>query len=85
MTGDSHVDGNAVGGELIDLFGHEMTDARTCCDGCGSVGHFGALILYERAPGKVLRCPVCEAVVLVIVDRPSGLRFNFVALRWVEQ
>ncbi len=85
MTDETHVDGNALGGDLIELFGREMTDARTCCSGCGFVGHFGSLILYQRAPGKVLRCPVCETVMLVAVDRPSGLRFNFVALQWVEQ
>ncbi|MGH8953217.1 MAG: DUF6510 family protein [Acidimicrobiia bacterium] len=85
MTADSHVDGNAVGGELIDMFGREMTDAFTCCGACGYVGQFGSLILYQRAPGKVLRCPVCEAVLLVVVDHPSDIRVNFVGLRWMEQ
>ena len=85
MTADSHVDGNAVGGELIDIFGREMTDAFACCGGCGYVGQFGSLILYQRAPGRVLRCPVCEAVLLVVVDHPTNLRVNFVGLRWMGQ
>ncbi len=27
MTDDAHVDGNAIGGLLIEVFGQEMTDA----------------------------------------------------------
>jgi len=85
MTSDAHVDGNALGGVLIDVFGREMTDARGCCAGCGAVNALGALIAYTRAPGDVLRCPACGAVVLVTVAMPAGLRVSFAALRWVEQ
>jgi hypothetical protein len=37
MTTDDHVDANALGGALIELFGREMTDAMSCCAGCGAV------------------------------------------------
>ena len=84
MTSDAHVDGNALGGALMELFGREMTDARSCCAECGAINRLGALIVYDQAPGDVVRCPGCEAVILVAVERPGGLRFNFVALRWVE-
>jgi hypothetical protein len=84
MTSDAHVDGNALGGVLMELFGREMTDARSCCAGCGAVHRMGALIVYNRAPGNVVRCPSCGAVMLVAVERPTGLRFNFAGLRWVE-
>jgi hypothetical protein len=84
MTGDTHVDGNALGSLLIDLFGREMTDARGCCAGCGAVNALGALIAFTRAPGDVLRCPGCGTVVLVAVALPGGVRVSLVALRWVE-
>ena len=84
MTSDAHLDGNALGGALMELFGREMTDARSCCAGCGAINRLGAHIVYDRAPGAVVRCPGCEAVILVAVGRPSGLRFHFAALRWVE-
>ena len=84
MTSDAHLDGNALGGALMELFGREMTDARSCCAGCGAINRLGAHIVYDRAPGAVVRCPACEAVILVAVARPSGLRFHFAALRWVE-
>ncbi len=84
MTTDTHVDGNAFGSALMELFGREMTDAMSCCAGCGAVHRLGALIVYDRAPGEVVRCPSCGGVMLVAVQRPTGLRFNFAALRWVE-
>ena len=84
MTGEDHVDGNAVGSLLIDAFGREMTDTRGCCAGCGAIDHVGAFIASTRAPGQVLRCPACGAVMLVIVALPTGLRVSFVAMRWLE-
>ena len=30
------VDGNAIGGLLQELFGHEMTSAPTVCGSCGA-------------------------------------------------
>jgi hypothetical protein len=84
MTSDDHVDGNAVGGRLMDAFGREMTDMRGCCAACGAVNALGALIAYTHAPGDVLRCPVCESVVLVAVAMPAGVRVSFAALRWMQ-
>jgi hypothetical protein len=84
MTGDAHVDGNAVGSLLIDLFGREMTDARGCCAECGAVTAVGALIVFTRAPGQVLRCPGCGAVMLVVVPMRAAARVSFAALRWLE-
>ena len=84
MTSEAHLDGNALGGALMELFGREMTDARSCCAGCGSVNRLASLVVYDHAPGDVLRCPTCGAVELVAVERPTGLRFVFAGLRWVE-
>ena len=84
MTTDGHVDGNALGGALMEMFGREMTDVRGRCAGCGAMNRLGALIVYDRAPGQVVRCPACDTVILVAVERPTGLRFHFAALRWVE-
>jgi len=84
MTSDARVDGNALGGALMELFGREMTDARSCCAGCGAINRLGALVVYDRAPGAVIRCPGCDAVILVAIERPTGLQFHFAALRWVE-
>ncbi|HSJ73273.1 MAG TPA: DUF6510 family protein, partial [Miltoncostaeaceae bacterium] len=84
MSDEAHVDGNALGGMMSDLFGREMTDARGCCRECGAVNALGALLAYTRAPGDVLRCPACDAVMLVAVSLPSGVRVSLGAVRWLE-
>ncbi len=84
MTADAPVDGNTLASPLLMLFGREMTDARCCCAECGGIHRLGALPVYDRAPGRVARCPGCNTVILVAVERPAGMRFHFTALRWVE-
>ena len=69
---DGHVDGNAVGGVLMDVFGREMTAAVGTCGGCG------------HAPGDVLACPDCGAVLLVAVHLRGGYRVTIESLRSFE-
>jgi Family of unknown function (DUF6510) len=63
----SHVDGNAIGGLLSDVFGRDATDAFGRCSGCGSENFVGALHVY-RAAGVVVRCPSCNAVLMCFVE-----------------
>ena len=84
MTNDAPVDGNALAGPLMLLFGREMTDARCCCAVCNEVHRVGALHVYDRAPGSVARCPSCDSVMLVATERDRHMRFHFAAFRWVE-
>ncbi len=81
MTAPLHLDGNALGGVLIDIFGHEMTDTEGTCLDCGAVHQFGALIVYVASPGYVLRCPSCGAVLLVIVVEPDGYHITVESLQ----
>lgn len=83
MTHETHVDGNALGGLLMEVFGHEMTDARGCCDGCGTVNQLAEMLVY-RGPGDVMRCPTCGIVVLVAVTVREHPRVCLGALRWLE-
>jgi Family of unknown function (DUF6510) len=62
------LDGNAIGGALHDVFGREMTDAAAGCAHCGATRAFAELRVYTRAPGTVVRCPSCDAVVMVLVE-----------------
>jgi hypothetical protein len=84
MTSPIHVDGNAVGGLLIEVFGHEMTDVRGCCAACQTENALGSLMVYRAGPGDVVRCPVCQAVVIVLVPHEGRHRIYFSALRWLE-
>jgi hypothetical protein len=83
MTDPNHVDGNALGGLLMEVFGREMTDARGCCATCGRVHPVGAMRVY-RGAGDVVRCPSCENVVFVVVTVHEGTRIHFSGVRWIE-
>ena len=83
MAGDTHVDGNALGGMLLEVFGREMTDAQGCCAACGSVHAIGAMIVY-RSAGDVMRCPTCDQVVVVATTIREQIRINLAGVRWLE-
>ena len=61
------VDGNAIGGLLQEVFGIEMTDAASVCESCGADRQVAELAVYLRTLGTVVRCPSCEAVLMVFV------------------
>ena len=61
------VDGNAIGGLLIDVFGAEMTSASSTCAACGARRPVAELVVYRRAPGTVVRCRTCGSVLMVLV------------------
>ncbi|MFZ0042637.1 MAG: DUF6510 family protein [Solirubrobacteraceae bacterium] len=62
------LDGNAIGGALIEFFGSEMTDVSGTCIHCGTVSQIAELAVYMRAPGAVVRCRTCGSVVMVLVS-----------------
>ena len=66
------LDANAVAGMLEEIFGADMTVAEAECRACGREGQVGTLLAYTNAPGVVLRCPACSAVLLRTVDAPRG-------------
>ena len=76
-----HLDGNAAGGALRDVFSHEMTAALATCSGCGGVGPVGALLEYGQPMGIVLRCPTCDTPVLRIVRTPGFVRLDLSGMR----
>jgi len=59
------VDGNAIGGLLVEVFGTEMTAAASICGSCGTVSQVAELAVYLRAPGTVVRCRSCDSVLMV--------------------
>jgi hypothetical protein len=61
------LDGNAIGGLLIDVFGQELTTARGVCATCGTEGFVAEFAVYTQAPGCVVRCRTCDAVLMVLV------------------
>jgi len=66
------VDGNAVAGQLEQIFGRDMTMAIARCAGCARDAEMGALMAFIRGPGVVLRCPACQNAIARIVETPSA-------------
>ena len=70
---DEHaLDGNAVAGLLAEIFGSDMTVADGECAACGRRDQLGCARAYVNAPGVVLRCAGCSAVMIRVVDTPRG-------------
>ena len=83
-TDDRTLDANAVAGMLEALFGADMTAADSRCAACGREGEVGTLLAYTMAPGVVLRCPACSAVMLRMVETPRGTLVEAKGLAFVR-
>jgi len=70
-TEDLKLDGNAIGGLLLEVFGVELTAATSVCRSCGAHEHVARLDVYVNAPGVVVRCRSCQAVMIRIVRAPG--------------
>jgi hypothetical protein len=66
-TRDLVLDGNAVGGLFLELFGTDLTAAPCTCDHCGAREEMARLEVYVRCPGVVVRCRHCGNVVITVV------------------
>lgn len=62
------LDGNAIGGMLIDVFDAEMTMAQMTCPSCRAGAVLAETAVYLRAPGTVVRCRNCSGVLMVLVS-----------------
>ncbi len=61
------LDGNAIGGLLMSLFGTDMTAATGTCGCCGAVAQVAELAVYQSGLGTVARCRTCDGVLMVFV------------------
>jgi len=79
------LDGNAIGGPLLELYGRDMTAASGTCGHCGSVSRIAELRIYAAGPGKVGRCRTCGEVVLVLTNIREQLRTTFQQFEMVSR
>jgi NAD-dependent SIR2 family protein deacetylase len=63
-----YVDGNAAAGDLSKIFAVDVTAAEGQCAHCGATKRFADAHIYMQSPGIVARCPVCEHVLLRLVN-----------------
>jgi uncharacterized Zn finger protein len=78
------VDGNAIAGPLFEHFGSEMTAVAGSCAHCGKRSQIAELVVYTKAPGRVVRCPNCGNIVLVLVQIRGTLRVDVTAFRMAQ-
>jgi Family of unknown function (DUF6510) len=64
---ESELDGNALAGQLAEVFAFEATTSLAMCANCGSQVPLAAWVVYVNAPGCVARCPTCDRVQVRIV------------------
>lgn len=81
---ERRLDGNAIGGLLREIFAVEMTSAVGTCAGCGAVNEVGRLQVYVHAPGTVVRCPACEAVLMRVVRGKGRYWVEMTGVRTLE-
>ena len=65
---DATLDGNAIGGLLMEVFGTEMTTAVGTCANCDAVGQVAEFAVYMPGLGAVARCRSCESVLMVFTE-----------------
>jgi hypothetical protein len=66
------LDGNAIGGLLLEIFAADMTSATVTCAACGAVGPVADTMVYLRVPGTVVRCRRCTSI-LMVISRVRGM------------
>ena len=77
------LDGNAVAGQLQDVFAVETTTAVVTCRGCGTATPMGATHVY-RGAGSVLRCPHCDDALVTLVRGGGRLWIGFPGARTLQ-
>jgi Family of unknown function (DUF6510) len=61
------LDGNALGGDLLEVFGVDLTGATSLCAACGASSFVAEAVVYMGGPGRVARCRACGNVHIVLV------------------
>jgi Family of unknown function (DUF6510) len=61
------VDGNAIAGDLLEVFGVDLTAATWTCASCGMSSVVADAVVYMRGPGRVARCRGCGELLFVLV------------------
>jgi Family of unknown function (DUF6510) len=61
------LDGNALAGDLLEIFGVDLTAARCVCAACGASAPVAEAVVYMRGPGRVARCRACGELLIVLV------------------
>lgn len=73
VGGAMRLDGNFAAGILSEVFVPDITTTRAMCANCETIRPIGELPVYAQHMGAVMRCPICDAVVLRVARTPRHL------------
>lgn len=83
-SSDLWTDGNALAGPLQGVIGPDVVAAVGRCGNCGRTGPMAEVRVFDRAPGAVARCPVCDQVLLRIVRGPGRAWLDLRGLSYLQ-
>jgi ribosomal protein S27E len=75
-----HVDGNALAGPLSEIFSADMTMATATCASCGDHSPLATSMVYLKPKTWVVRCHVCDAVLLTIIQSSTSTRIDLAGM-----
>jgi len=78
------VDGNAVAGVLGSAYSIDVTLAVVRCVSCGHTDVLARTRVHRSAMGAVVRCVACDAVLVVVVERPDGTLVSTPGASWIR-
>jgi hypothetical protein len=84
MTEPTYLDGNVVAGVLGEVFAVDVTTAVGRCDGCGAVSVIAETRVYVDAPGTVVCCADCDAVLMTVVTAPGRTWLDLRGLSYLQ-
>ncbi|HZY96864.1 MAG TPA: DUF6510 family protein [Candidatus Cybelea sp.] len=84
MSTDLFFDGNAVAGELRNVFCNDVTAAEGECAACGKIAPLAEGRVYAFAPGIVIRCSACGQPLLRLVNADSRLWLDIRGLVYLQ-
>ncbi|MCI2956895.1 DUF6510 family protein [Agromyces atrinae] len=80
----TRLDGNALAGDLADLFHVDLTTALARCAGCGHAGEIATAVVYASPMGRVMRCSTCDDVLGVFVSADGRTWFGLPGVSSIE-
>lgn len=80
----NHLDGNSLAGPLSTVFRFDPTVAVGLCANCGDTRPLAASMVYSSDMGHVVRCAMCDSVLMTHVEIPTGTFLSTSGLTWLR-
>ena len=79
-----YMDGNTAAGVFSEHFQCDITSARGQCASCGNEAVVATARLYPDDHGMLLRCAVCESILVRVVETDHSTCLDLRGLSFLE-